>query len=370
MKASKNLVFHDYARYFFMIAIVGVLLLFFWVISPFFSVMVYAALVAVFFHPLFRWLLKLVKGHEGIAAFLSTLVVLLVVLTPLTFFALFLVQQAVDAYAILDSKLVEIDFEALMLSGSFSDLPVIGELWQNISDRYQLEDVLGGVQFDILSIIQDLGEKVSSFLVAQSANILKSLGATLVGVLIFLLTLFFFLRDGDKLTAYLRNISPLPTKYENVIAKKLRETISAIVFGGFGTSILQGLVGGIGFAIAGVGNTIFWGTIMAFASLIPYIGSSLIWFPMGIAFLLQGNWVWGIFIFVWGLTAVSFVDNIARPILIGTRARMHPLATFLTVLGGLYIFGIKGIIFGPIILSLTITIIHIYQLEYKDVLKA
>lgn len=365
----KNLVLHDFARYFFLFAIVVILGLFFWVISPFFSVLVYAALIAVFFQPLNRWFLKLVRKHEGVAAFLSTLVVLFVVLTPLTFFAIFVVQEAVDAYEVLDDKLLEVDFEGFKLNGQFADLPIIGPLWQNISERYELGDTFKNVEFDVLSIVQDLGEKVTTFLVSQSASILRSVGGTVVGVLIFLLTLFFFLKDGGRLATYFKNISPLPTKYENVIAKKLRETISAIVFGGFGTSILQGLVGGVGFAIAGVENTVFWGTIMAFASLIPYIGASLIWFPMAVAFFLQENWIWGGFILAWGLTAVSFVDNVARPVLIGTRAKMHPLATFLAVLGGLYIFGIKGIIFGPIILSLTITIIHIYQLEYKEVLR-
>ena len=369
IQGPKNLVLHDYARYFFILAIAVVLALFFWVISPFLNVLVYASLIAVVFNPVFKWISKVLRGHTGIAAFLTTLVVMLVVLTPLTLFIIFLVQEAVSAYDILDSKLVEIDFESFRFTGAFSDLPWIGDIWTNLAQRYNLRELLGNYNFDLFSLVRDLGEKISTFLVSQSGTVLKSVGDTMIGVLILLLTIFFFFRDGENLTDFLKRLSPLPTKYENEIENKLRETTYAIVVGNFGTAILQGLVGAIGFAIAGVDNVLFWGTIMAFASLIPYIGAAFVWFPASLAFMVQGEWVWAIFLFLWGLCLISIVDNVARPILIGSRSKMHPLATFLVVLGGIFVFGLKGIIFGPLILSLTVTIIHIYQLEYHEVLK-
>ncbi len=369
IQGPKNLVLHDYARYFFILAIAFVLLLFFWVISPFFNVLVYASLIAVVFNPVFKWISKLVRGHTGIAAILSTFVVILVVLTPLTLFTIFLVQEAVSAYDLLDNKLVELDFESFRLTGALRDIPFIGEVWGNLSERYGFSDFFKDYNFDAFSLVKDLGEKVSTFLVAQSGTVLKSVGDTMIGLLILLLTIFFFFRDGEHFANLLKRLSPLPTKYENEIENKLRETTYAIVVGNFGTAILQGVVGSIGFAIAGVENVLFWGTIMAFASLIPYIGAALVWVPTGLAFIIQGESIWGIFILLWGLCLISIVDNVARPILIGSRSKMHPLATFLVVLGGIFVFGLKGIIFGPLILSLTVTIIHIYQLEYHEVLK-
>lgn len=366
----KNLVLHDYARYFFISAIGLVLLLFFWIISPFFSVLVYAALIAVVFQPVYRWFLKLVRGHTGVASFFSTVLVVLVVLIPLTLFTLFLAQQAVDAYQLLDSKLVEIDFKTLQLDGTISDWPVVGPLWAQISEHYGLTDILKDTEFSLLTVVQDLGEKISTFLVSQSASVLKSVGSTLVSLLILLLTIFFFFRDGLVFTKFLKNLSPLPTKYENEIENKLRETTYAIVVGGFGTSMLQGLVGGIGFAIAGVENIIFWGTIIAFASLIPYVGAALIWVPMSAALFLHGDWGWGLFLLAWGICLISVVDNVARPWLVGRRSNMHPLATFLVVLGGLFLFGLPGVVFGPLVLSLTVTIVHIYRLEYREILES
>lgn len=364
----KNLVLHDFARYFFLLAIIGVLGLFFWVISPFFNVLIYASLIAVLFYPLYNWLLQRVKGHSGIAALLSTILVMVIVLTPLTLFSIFLVQQALDAYEILDRKLLETNFGDYALSGAFSDLPVVGEWWTKLSERYGFDDIFQG-HFDLVQVIQDVGEAVTNFIVTQGGNIVKSFGNVVVSIFIFLLTTFFFFRDGKEIASFLKNMSPLPHKYEDQIQNKLRDTTYAIVLGNFATAFIQGAVAAIGFAIAGVHNVIFWGTLMAFASLIPYVGASLVWFPMGLAFILQGEIGWGIFIFIWGLGVVSVVDNVVRPLFIGNRTKMHPLATFLAVLGGIFMFGIKGIIFGPLILSLTVTIIHIYQLEYKQVLR-
>lgn len=366
--ASKNLVFHDFARYFFLIAVVVIIGLFFWVISPFLNVLIYASLIAVFFNPLNQWLLKKFKGHAGLSAIFSTLAVMLVVLAPLSLLSLFVVQQAVDAYNILDEKLMDIDFSHLEWSGAFSDLPVIGDWWSRFSERYGFDEVLEG-RFDVLAVVQDFGQSVTSFIVSQGGVIAKSFGNFVISIFIFLLTTFFFFRDGDTITSFLKGMSPLPKKYEDQIQNKLRDTTYAIVLGNFATAFVQGAVAALGFAIAGVDNVIFWGTIMAFTSLIPYLGASLVWFPMALIFLFQGQFGWGIFLLLWGGGVVSVVDNVIRPIFIGNRTNMHPLATFLAVLGGIFVFGIKGIIFGPLILSLTVTIIHIYQLEYKEVLR-
>lgn len=366
---TKDLVLHDFARYFFLIAIVGVLGLFFWIISPFFNVLVYACLIVVLFYPLYKWMLKRLRGHAGLSAFVTTALVALMVLGPLTLFGFFVMQQAVDAYNVLDQKLMETNFNNIEFSGAFSDLPIVGDLWTRLADRYGFEQVFEG-RFDFVQIVQDFSETVTTFIVSQGANIAKSFGNFIVSIFILLLTMFFFFRDGEMIATFMKGMSPLPTKYENEIQRKLRDTTYAIVLGNFATAFVQGAVAAIGFALAGVNNVIFWGTIMAFTSLVPYVGASIIWFPMGLAFLLQGEVGWGIFLILWGGAVVSMIDNIVRPLFIGNRTNMHPLATFLAVLGGIFVFGLKGIVFGPLILSLTVTIIHIYQLEYKQVLKA
>lgn len=365
---EKSLVLSHFARYFFLFAMLVVLGFFFWLISPFLHVLIYASLIAVIFYPLHTWLRRKLRFHESIAAFLSTGIVTFIVLAPLSLFAYFVVLQAVDAYELLDQKLLEMDLSNVKWTGALSDLPILGDLWISIAARYGFGDLFDG-KLDVLSVIQDWGQAVTSFIVSQAGNIAKSVSTVVVTVFILLLTTFFFFRDGLRISSFLKDLSPLPQKYDNEIELKLRDSTYAIVMGNFATAFLQGAVAAIGFAIAGVDNIIFWGTLMSFTSLIPYVGASIIWLPVSLAFFIQGQFVWGIFIFIWGLGLVSLVDNLFRPIFIGNRTKMHPLATFLAVLGGIFMFGINGIIFGPLILSLTVTILHIYKLEYRDVLR-
>lgn len=364
----KDLVIPDFARYFFVLAILGVLLLFLWVISPFFNVLIYSALIAVVFYPIDAFFEKKMKGHKTLSAFLTMLIVLLLLLVPLTLFLIFIAQEAVDAYKILELKLQILNIESWNF-GKLAEFPFIGESLTNLAERYGFTDFLQRVDVNMVQMLEDGFSKASDFIFEQGAGIVIRFGDTVVNLFILLLTTFFFFRDGSEVTKFIEHLSPLPQEYEDSIEKKLKDTTYGVVVGNFGTAILQGFVGGIGFAIAGVENAIFWGTIMAFASLIPYIGASIIWGPVAIVLLAQGNLALGGFLIVWGLLLVSAVDNIVRPYLIGSSAKMHPLATFLVVLGGVFIFGLKGIIFGPLILSLMVTVLHIYKLEYKDILK-
>lgn len=368
MPSRKNLVLPDFARYFFVVFVIGILLLFGWIISPFFNLLVYSATIVIIFYPLYEWCRGFMPKHHSVAALLSTLFVLVVVLTPITFFTLFLSQEAISAYQLLSSKWVTWDLETLHWDG-LQELPLIGGFLQSIGERLGFSNLIYGTELDLMSWIKELAQGVVGFLVTQSTSILTTVGDTVLGFFILILTVFFFFRDGAHFLDVLKTLSPLPTRYEVEIGNKLRDTTYAIVMGTFVTALIQGMAGGIGLAIAGVENLIFWSTLMAFAALLPYIGPALIWCPIAFALLLQGQIFWGCFILLWGVCIVSLVDNVVRPILIGSRTRSNALTTFLAVLGGILVFGLKGIIFGPLILSLTITILHIYQLEYKDMLR-
>ncbi len=367
--APRTLVLPDFARYFFALAIGAVLFLFAWVISPFFNILVYAALVVVIFYPLYKFFLRILRKRQGLSAFLTTILVALLVLAPLALFIVFLAQEAVTIYEYLTTKWLAYNVDGGLQWTGLDQLPVVGPWLETFGQNYGFSDFIHNTNIDLIQIVQEVGKTVATFLVAQSGNIVGAVSTTILFVLIFLITLFFFFRDGARFIEKAKVLSPLPEKYEAEIERKLIDTTYGIVMGNFGSSILQGIAAGIGFAIAGVENIIFWATMVAFASLIPYLGAALIWLPIAVSFMLRGEMVWAVFLVLWGICIVSVVDNVARPLLIGSRTSMHPLLTFLVVLGGIFLFGLKGIIFGPLILSLTITILHIYQLEYQDMLK-
>lgn len=367
IEKNEGLLLPNLSRYFLLAAVLVAGGFMCWVISPFFTVLVFATLIAIVFQPINQFFIKLFKKGRTGAAFLSMLTVLLVFLVPLSLFGVFLAREAVSAFTLLNEQL-----EAMQLERgdfiSFNNLPLIGDKAQIFTDRYQVDEFLENINVDLATVIEDLGDKASVFIVDQSTLFLKSLGNIFVGLFVLIITVFFLFRDGDRFRAYLKTLSPLPHKYEDEIEAKLKETTYGLVVGTFGTGVIQGVVGGIGFAIAGLDHAVFYATLMAFASLVPFVGSSLVWGPTALGLLIQGDATWGIFLMVWGLMVISNIDNITRPFLIGGSAKMHPLAVFFVVVGGLFVFGPKGIVFGPLILSFALSVFHIYQLEYREAL--
>lgn len=368
MPQPKNLVLPDFARYFFTLAVVAILILFVWIISPFFTTLVFAATISIVFYPVQHFLGKYLSKFPTLSAFLSTLFVLLAVLAPLSLFAIFLGNEAVHAYDVLSSKWTLANVDKLQWDG-LQELPIIGNFLEQISIRYGFSSYIYETKIDLVEWVKEIGQAISGFLVAESATIVGAVGNTVLSLFIMVLTIFFFFRDGRRFINTLSTLSPLPQRYESEIENKLRDTTYAIVVGTFGTALVQGFVATIGFAIAGVDNLVLWFALMSFAALIPYVGPVLVWLPISIALMVQGNTFWGGFVFFWGLCIVSVIDNIVRPLFIETTTKTHSLVTFLAVLGGIFVFGMKGIVFGPLILSLTITILHIYQLEYKEMLR-
>lgn len=368
MPHPKNLVLPDFARYFFTLAVVAILVLFVWIISPFFTTLIFAGTIAVVFSPVHNFLERYLKNYPTFASFLSTLFVLVAVLVPLTLFAIFLGNEAVNAYDLLSSKWTLSNVDKLQWDG-LQELPIIGNFLEQIANRYGFSSYVYETRIDLVEWVKIIGQAISGFLVAESATIVGAVGTTVLSLFIMVLTIFFFFRDGRRFISTIKTLSPLPTRYEVEIENKLRDTTYAIVVGTFGTALVQGFVATIGFAIAGVGNLVLWFALMSFSALIPYVGPVLVWLPISIALIVQGNLFWGGFVFLWGLCIVSVIDNIVRPLFIESTTKTHSLVTFLAVLGGIFVFGMKGIVFGPLILSLTITILHIYQLEYKEMLR-
>ena len=276
---TKTLVLPDFARYFFALFIAAILGLFAWIVSPFLDVLVYSATIAVIFYPLHMWMKKRLPKHLSLAALLTTLFVMIMVLTPLALFFVFLGQEALSAYQLLSNKWVGWDVSVLRFDG-LQDLPLIGNFIQAIAERFGFSDLVYSTQLDLVAWIQGLAESIAGFLVVQSTSILTTVGDTVLSFFILLLTVYFSFRDGGRFIEILKSLSPLPDRYETEIENKLRETTYAIVMGSFVTALIQGLAGGIGFAIAGVDNLVLWTSLMAFAALIPYFGPMLIWGPV------------------------------------------------------------------------------------------
>ena len=222
---------------------------------------------------------------------------------------------------------------------------------------------------DLIGKISEAAQNLGSFLVSQLFNFLENIISFLLALIVFFFALYYFFKDGELIIKKITDLNPLPHKHEEAIFNKFKEVSLAMLFGLFFTAIIQGTLAGIGYWVVGIQNPIFWASATALFSLIPLLGTAIIWVPASIILVATGNMVGGIGLFLWGMLVVATVDNFIRPYLIEGKAPVHPLMTFLAVLGGIFTFGLKGLIFGPIILNLLIAFLHIYEMEYAKLLK-
>lgn len=330
------------------------------VLWPFMTVLFVAAVLAIAFQPWYKSILSFFNGRKWAASLVSVLLVVIVILAPLTFFTISLGQEAVDTYQRINEK---------VNSGAFDDYfrweegGFVYDIFQQVKPYVDLEDL------DIKSGIVDRAESVSTYLFNQVQNLFAGLFNVLLNFVVMLFAMYYFFRDGDKIVDYIGHISPLPRNHELEFFEKVHSMVKAIMLGVFLTAAVQGFLGGVGFAIAGISNAVFWGTAMAFASLVPMVGTTIVWIPAAIVLVILGDYGNAIFVGVWGMFVIGTVDNVLRPYLIGGKAHTYPLLTFFVVLGGIFTMGFKGVIIGPLILMVLMSFLHIYEAEYSKVLK-
>ena len=359
---KSNLTVSNFPAY-FLLAATGFLLYMLYVLyAPFLTSLIFSLFFATIFFPLFRRLRKLFGGRERLAALLTCILTLLVIVIPLTLFATLLIREGISAFNDISDK----------LRGGFFQQYFKWEAGNFFYDEFQKVIPylnVDSLNMDFLSKISDTAKYLAENLGVFIKAFFESFFNIILSLIIFFFALYYFFKDGDRIIKKIMDLSPLPIKHEKAIFLKFKEISLAMLFGIFFTAIVQGVMAGIGYTVVGIPNPIFWATATAVFSLVPLIGTAAIWVPASIILIAMGNYTGGIGLFLWGMLVVSTVDNFVRPFLIEGRAPVHPLMTFLSVLGGVFAFGLPGIIFGPLILNLLIAFLHIYEMEYAKVLR-
>lgn len=356
-----HVAFKDLQKYFFLGIICLLLFGFLYFISPFFGMLIIASVIAVDVFPLTDWIAKKVK-YRSLAAVITLLIVLVLIVTPFTLFTLYITDEANLAYQKLTAT-NEVTFEGLKLIPERLKDTRIGSwvitTWESLPFATE----------EIIAFTQDNLKNISATIVGQTTNLFKQVSLFLVYLIVFVVMLYTFLLEGKSIALRIKRLLPIPGRHKDALFERLNVLSKGIVYGVFGAAIVQGFLAGVGFAIAGVGNAAFWGTVMALMSPIPYIGTAVIWGPAGIYLILTNHMVAGVFVLAWGAFVVGLADNFVKPYLIGKSAAINPLLILLTLLGGVLAFGLPGLIFGPFLLTLLLGFLHIYEAEYKDVLK-
>jgi len=213
-------------------------------------------------------------------------------------------------------------------------------------------------------------KKASTYIIDSASNLVLSVPTFFLNFFIVIFVMFFFFRDGHIMVNKIEKLLPLKKAHQKLVFKKFDGVMFAVIYGNLIVAVIQGALGGLGFFIFGVPSPLLWGIVMMLFSLIPYFGSSIIWVPAALILIFNGYAqldnviiIKGILLILWGTFIVGLADNILKPKIIGSRANIHPVLVLLGVLGGLKVFGIIGLIIGPIILALLTTFIKIYEDE-------
>jgi len=327
------------------------------ILSPFLGSVFWAILLAMVFYPLFQKLQRLLEKREVLSAITMTLLVILVILLPLSLLIISLANEVVGAYQGLEEMIKTGRLETYLQQ--IRDIPFFNWIWE------RLNQYLDFSQIDPESLLLKNLEQVSTFLFNQTSKILKGLSTFVFGFFFTLLSLYYLFKDGDRLFGKLKEILPIPARERDLLILRFKQMVYATIYGGLLIAIMQGVLGGVIFWILGISSPILWGTAMAFFSFIPIGGTAFIWVPATILLFIQGAFWKGIILLGLGIFGISMVDNLLRPFFISAKTNIHPLLLFFAVLGGIQAFGLAGLVVGPLIATLCLTLIEIYTQGIK-----
>jgi predicted PurR-regulated permease PerM len=309
----------------------------FLILKPLLFAIIIAFILAFIFNPIYDWFYLKLKSRN-IAAFLVVLMIIIIIVVPLWFFLPTIIRQSYHAFFAIN----KIDF-----------VEVIRTILPKTETMQELSRDLGPVLNEFIS------RAISSFTKSLSEIILNF---PIISLQIFVtfFTLFYVLRDKDQIISYVKDVLPFQKDIKEKLLTYTQQVTSSVLYGQVVIGIIQGLIAGIGFFIFKVNNALFLTIIAVILGILPIIGTALIWVPVVIFLFIGGNVVsgWGVFIF--GIIS-STIDNFLRPIIVSRKTKINPLILLISMLGGVFFFGILGFIIGPLIISYLIVLLEVYR---------
>ena len=310
-------------------------------IEPFFQVIVWAAVLAIVSYPVYRRLIRWGRSPM-VSAMLTTLLVVMTVVVPLTFVGLALVRELTGAV-----RQVPEAIEKLI----DPDAPL--RQWL---DRY----------FDVGTMLdrESLGTRLKALgavAAKETMGVVGDIFGTAFQGFFVLFTLYYLLRDAERIIAAMRRFVPLEQEETDRILRQTHEIISASLHGTLSIAAIQGALGGLSFWVLGLASPLLWGVVMFFLCMIPVAGAFVVWVPAAGYLLLTGHWIKALILALWGGGVIGTIDNVLRPRFVGQKTRMHELVVLFSVLGGLKVFGMLGIVVGPVVVAITMALIDVLR---------
>ncbi len=312
--------------------------------EPFLNPIFVAIVLAIVFYPLHARIESRVS-RPNVAAMISTMAVIIVVAIPAIFLGVAVTRELGDVYQFLSEKsAAQGGLNPYLMHLLEAPLQWVGR-YVDISRLDVRANLLGWV------------EQLSRYFVSLGARAVSNILSLILAIVVVVFTLFFLFRDGRKIQQRTAAVLPLTAEQARKLLTGISDTIIASVYGGIAVGLAQGSLTGLGFWVLGLSSPVIWALTAALASLIPVVGTGIVWIPAAIVLVLGGHWIKAIILIVWGAAVVAQVDVVVRPYVVSERAKMHNLLIFFALLGGVAAFGIMGLFIGPVVVSVTIAVL-------------
>src|SRR5690242_1183685 len=324
----------------------GVLLLLIYLVfriyEPFLSALGWAAILVIFFYPMHE---QLMQKSATKAAVISTVAVTILLIVPAIFLTTLFVREAVSIS------------RGVQHSIAGEHAPVVARKWAWIAQHVPGLDP----NADVADTVEQAVQKEAGFLAERLGTILRNIAAFIFDLFVMIFAMFYFFRDAGKILGAVRSILPFDAQHQEAMIIQVRDLISASVITSLAVAAIQGALGGLGFALLGLPAPVFWGVLMAFFSLIPVVGSGLIFVPASLWLGFSGHWGRAILLLAICAGVSTVLDNVLRPLLLGGRTELSGLVIFISVVGGVSLFGMLGLVLGPILIAIAAGVLSVYR---------
>ncbi len=330
-----------------------------WLLLPFMAILILGAVVTGIFYPLYRFINRHPKIRSSFASLLTCILIFFLLFVPIVFFVGSLTQQAYGLYQKAQNAVINDQINSLLRDTRILDKA------NNLLAKFNIQ--LTGEE--LKKGASEIAKFVGFYLYEQARSIASNTLAFVVNFFLMLMVIYFLLIDGDKLVAYIVDLSPLPSDQEWMLIGKFNDIAGAILIGNGLGGFIQGVLGGLVFWIFGLPSAFLWGVIMGLLAFLPIIGVGVVFIPTAIYLFLKGQVAVSIFFMAFYFILSLGIEYIFKPRLVGQRVKMHPLLVFFAIIGGLKLFGILGIIYGPLVVTGFLTLAEIYRTNYQQMVE-
>ncbi|MEJ2696681.1 MAG: AI-2E family transporter [Candidatus Sulfobium sp.] len=327
----------------FLLAVLGYLT--FEIMRPFLNAIGWSVVLSIVFYPVYAAISRYVR-LKSVASVITVFLIVIIIIGPISYLTFMLVNEIQVIAQKINQNGLESLRDLINQVKSFS-------LFDAIRSYTGIQDIMS--EQALTESVRKLGNSLLQFFSLRITNIISSA----VDFIFMVFAVFFLLRDGPGFLSKARDYMPFSETQKNVLASQINDTIISTVYGGVVIAIIQGVLGGFAFYVIGIESPVLWGVAMSIMSFVPLLGTFAVWGPTSVYLVVKGSFMEGVGLFLFGVLVISMVDNILKPLIIGSRTKMHTLIILFSVLGGIKLFGMIGLIMGPLITALFVSVFEI-----------